>query len=181
GQARDRGREARHGAYPLHPGRADDGAALRRRAAAARSAASPGGQGQYRGGDRAQPRRGEDRRLGRRSRAGGRCGGRGGGRPRVAGAGRPGAGVVHGAVPAEGAGGGALWVIRPLVSALAKRLAGEARRATPDELAALRAEFLDEMQQVRQELGELVERVDFTERLVAKQREVERLAPPGSR
>ena len=77
--------------------------------------------------------------------------------------------------------GGALWVIRPLVSALAKRLAGEARRAMPDELAALRAEFLDEMQQVRHELGELAERVDFTERLVAKQREVERLAPPGSR
>ena len=77
--------------------------------------------------------------------------------------------------------GGALWVIRPLVGALAKRLAGEARRATPDELAALRSEFLDEMQQVRHELGELAERVDFTERLVAKQREVERLAPPGSR
>jgi hypothetical protein len=78
--------------------------------------------------------------------------------------------------------GGALWVIRPLVGALAKRLAGEARRApTPEELAVLRVELLDAMDQVRQEIGDLAERVDFTERLAAKQREAERLAPPGNR
>jgi hypothetical protein len=77
--------------------------------------------------------------------------------------------------------GGALWLLRPLVAALAKRLAGEARRgSTPDELASLRGELLDHMQQVHQEVGELAERLDFTERLLAKQREGERLAPPQS-
>jgi len=35
-----------------------------------------------------------------------------------------------------------------------------------------------DLQQMRRELAELSERVDFTERLLAKQREGERLAPP---
>jgi hypothetical protein len=35
-----------------------------------------------------------------------------------------------------------------------------------------------ELQGVRQELAELAERVDFTERLLAQQREAERLDPP---
>jgi len=33
------------------------------------------------------------------------------------------------------------------------------------------------MQQVRQQVGELAERVDFTERLLAKQRDGERIGP----
>ncbi len=37
---------------------------------------------------------------------------------------------------------------------------------------------LDELDQLTQRLGELEERVDFTERLVAKQREDQRLGPP---
>ncbi len=37
--------------------------------------------------------------------------------------------------------GGSFWVLRPLVGALAKRVAGEAGRVpSPDELAALRLE-----------------------------------------
>jgi hypothetical protein len=75
--------------------------------------------------------------------------------------------------------GGALWVFRPLVAALANRVGGEGHRgATPDQLAALRGELLDHVQQVHQEVGELAERLDFTERLLARQREGERLAPP---
>lgn len=74
--------------------------------------------------------------------------------------------------------GGGFWVLRPLVGALAKRLSGEAGRASPDQLATLRAELLEEMQQVRQDVGELAERVDFAERLLAQQRDAERLAPP---
>src|SRR2546426_543903 len=73
--------------------------------------------------------------------------------------------------------GGALWVIRPLVSALAKRLAGEARRATPDELAALRAEFLDEMQQVRHELGEIHALGELTELMAHLLHFVQKLRP----
>ena len=37
---------------------------------------------------------------------------------------------------------------------------------------------LAELDEVKQRLGELEERVDFAERLLAKQREAERLGPP---
>ena len=74
---------------------------------------------------------------------------------------------------------GAATVLRPIAGAIARRLAGETRRApTPDELAALRAELGEELDHVRQQVGELAERVDFTERLLAQQRDGERLAPP---
>ena len=73
-------------------------------------------------------------------------------------------------------------VLRPIVGAIARRIGGDTRRApTPDELAALRAEFGEELEQVRLQVGELAERLDFTERLLAKQREGERLAPPHGR
>ncbi|HEX4574040.1 MAG TPA: hypothetical protein VH158_02845 [Gemmatimonadales bacterium] len=71
------------------------------------------------------------------------------------------------------------WCLRPLVAALAQRVAGGAKStAAADEVAALRAELLDEVHQVRHEVSELAERVDFTERLLAKQRAPEPLAPP---
>jgi ubiquinone biosynthesis protein UbiJ len=74
---------------------------------------------------------------------------------------------------------GAAIVLRPIAGAIARRIGGETRRALPpDELAALRAEVTEELEQVRLQVGELAERVDFTERLLAKQREGERLAPP---
>jgi len=71
---------------------------------------------------------------------------------------------------------GAYGVLRPLVGALAKRIAdGPKREASADQLAMLRAELLDELQQVRQQLGDLAERVDFAERLLAKQGEQPRI------
>jgi hypothetical protein len=74
---------------------------------------------------------------------------------------------------------GAATVLRPIAGAIARRLGGETPRApTPDALAALRAELAEELEQVRLQVGDLAERVDFTERLLAKQREGERLAPP---
>jgi len=39
---------------------------------------------------------------------------------------------------------------------------------------------LGEVEQVQQRLGELEERLDFAERLLTKQREAERIAPPKS-
>lgn len=70
-------------------------------------------------------------------------------------------------------------VLRPIAGAFARRIGGETRRApVPDELAALRTELAEELEQVRVQVGELAERVDFTERLLAKRREGERLAPP---
>jgi hypothetical protein len=74
---------------------------------------------------------------------------------------------------------GAAFVLRPIAGAIARRIGGETRRGpTPDGLAALRAELGDELEHVRQQVGELAERVDFTERLLAKQRDGERLGSP---
>lgn len=76
--------------------------------------------------------------------------------------------------------GGGFWVLRPLAAAIAKRIAGEHRPAgmDPEEGNEIRTE----LQQVREELGELAERMDFAERMLAKQREADapRLAPPGA-
>ena len=68
--------------------------------------------------------------------------------------------------------GGAFTVLRPVFAALAKRISGEHRRAELEP--AERDEILGELQQVRQELNELAERMDFAERLLAKQSEVKR-------
>jgi hypothetical protein len=65
--------------------------------------------------------------------------------------------------------GGTLWVLRPVATAIAKRIAGEHRR--PDADREERDDLRAELQQVREELGELAERMDFAERLLAKQRE----------
>jgi ubiquinone biosynthesis protein UbiJ len=61
-------------------------------------------------------------------------------------------------------------ILKPVAAAVAKRIAGEHRRPgmEPDE----REEILDELQQVRHEIAELAERMDFAERLLAK-------PPPG--
>ena len=76
--------------------------------------------------------------------------------------------------------GGAFWVLRPVAAAIAKRIAGEHRPAVmdPEERDEIRAE----LQQVREELGELAERMDFAERMLAKQREADppRLGPRGT-
>lgn len=69
--------------------------------------------------------------------------------------------------------GGAFWVVRPIAGALAKRIAGEHRPPATD--AGEREEILSELQQLRHEVGELAERVDFTERLLAREREVAKL------
>lgn len=72
---------------------------------------------------------------------------------------------------------GGAFIVRPLVAAVSKRIAGEARRPEPDHVET--EELRAELQQVRQELGELAERMDFAERLLAQRREADRLAPPG--
>src|SRR6185437_6735810 len=66
----------RHRSHALPAGRADDRSPLRGRRTAAAGAAPPGRPRQHGGGDRAQPRRPEDRRLAHRPRARGRREGR---------------------------------------------------------------------------------------------------------
>jgi len=53
-----------------------------------------------------------------------------------------------------------------------RRLKGEPLQASDDVQGRLA-----ELDEVKQRLGELEERVDFAERLLAKQREAERLGP----
>jgi hypothetical protein len=64
--------------------------------------------------------------------------------------------------------GGTFWVLRPVAAAIAKRIAGEHRKPGMD--AAERDEIMDELRQVREEVSELAERMDFAERLLAKPR-----------
>ena len=61
----------------------------------------------------------------------------------------------------------------PLVRALAERIRGKNVDAgAREELQVLREDLLAEIQQARREIGELGERVDFTERLLAKKSQV---------
>ena len=71
--------------------------------------------------------------------------------------------------------GGGFWVIRPVAAALAKRIAGEHHRPGIDP--ADHEQLRDELEQVKREMAELSERVDFTERVLAKQREPGALGP----
>jgi hypothetical protein len=74
--------------------------------------------------------------------------------------------------------GGGVWLLRPVVLAIAERLRGgrvsdgESQR----QIEALREDLLAELQQTRREMAELGERVDFAERLLAQNR-----AAPGLR
>jgi len=74
---------------------------------------------------------------------------------------------------------GGFVLLYPVVRALAERLRPHAE-AGKEEMQALREDVVQELQQMRREVAELGERMDFTERLLAKQREAERLAPPRS-
>ena len=71
--------------------------------------------------------------------------------------------------------GGGGYLVLPIVRALAKRIAGEvpSRRLDDETTEAMMSELRD----LRREVTSLAERVDFTERLLARQRE-DRLAPP---
>jgi hypothetical protein len=83
-------------------------------------------------------------------------------------------------------GGGTLFLlaISPIGKALAARISGKKSAVegdeTTEEIRALREE-VEELRHVGGQVNELSERVDFLERFFAKQREAERLAPPGGR
>jgi hypothetical protein len=56
----------------------------------------------------------------------------------------------------------------PLVRALSERIRPRVDAGIKDELVGLREDVLTEVRDMRREIGELAERVDFTERLLAK-------------
>lgn len=68
----------------------------------------------------------------------------------------------------------------PIGRALAERIRGKTAIPGADELRAELAESreaqVEELQQVRQEVAELAERLDFAERLLAQQRDPQRIA-----
>ncbi len=64
---------------------------------------------------------------------------------------------------------GSTVLLFPLVRALAERIRSKNVDAgVREELQVLREDLLGEIQQARREIGELGERVDFTERLLGK-------------
>ncbi len=68
---------------------------------------------------------------------------------------------------------GSTVLLFPLVRALAERIRSKNVDAgVREELQVLRDDLLAEIQQARREIGELGERVDFTERLLAKKSQV---------
>ena len=64
---------------------------------------------------------------------------------------------------------GATVLLFPVMRALAERIRPRLTDAgVKEELQLLREDLLSEIQQTRREIGDLGERVDFTERLLAK-------------
>ena len=68
----------------------------------------------------------------------------------------------------------------PLVRAIAERIRPRVDVGIKDELQGLRDDVLTELRDMRREVAELGERVDFTERLLAKHRDPDRLARGGA-
>ena len=67
---------------------------------------------------------------------------------------------------------GATVLLFPVMRALAERIRPRLTDAGgKEELQLLREDLLNEIQQTRREIGDLGERVDFTERLLAKKTE----------
>lgn len=73
-----------------------------------------------------------------------------------------------------------LLAISPIGKALAARITGKKVLLEDEEIAALVRDLrteLDQMHHLPEQMNELGERVDFLERMVAKQREADRLPP----
>lgn len=81
-------------------------------------------------------------------------------------------------IPIIAVGGFFAWMIAlsPLGKALAERVRGSGRAV--GEGAGAQQEVLAAVDQLRQEVAELAERVDFTERLIAQSRAEQQLPPP---
>ena len=83
-------------------------------------------------------------------------------------------------------GGGTCIVLAfsPVGKAIAERIRRSGGAGVPEdvhrELDQLRSEVEGDVQQLRTEVGELSERMDFAERLLAKNREDQRIGPPKS-
>jgi hypothetical protein len=79
-------------------------------------------------------------------------------------------------------GGGtiAAMAFSPIGRALADRIRGKAANldGLSGEMADHREQTAAELANLQQQVGELAERLDFAERMLSKQKDAERLAPP---
>ena len=71
--------------------------------------------------------------------------------------------------------GGCFWLLNPFFRALAKKLEGKTTDVRA--LEQMRDELLGEVDGLRQDVSQLSERLDFTERMLAKQQEPPRVGP----
>ena len=71
--------------------------------------------------------------------------------------------------------GGCFWVVNPFFRALARKLEGKTTDVRA--LEQVRDELLGEVDGLRQDVAQLSERLDFTERMLAKQQDPSRLGP----
>jgi hypothetical protein len=80
-------------------------------------------------------------------------------------------------IPIVAVGGFFIWMISlsPVGKAFAERLKrGPSGGGTPED----QAELVDSVEQLRREVAELAERVDFTERLLGQQKAMDRIDQP---
>lgn len=91
------------------------------------------------------------------------------------------AGAIAVLIPIIAVGGFFAWMISlsPLGKAFAERLRHGAQPPAGVGTAEEQGELIDSVEQLRREVAELAERVDFTERLLGQQRGSERLGPPS--
>jgi len=80
-------------------------------------------------------------------------------------------------IPIVAVGGFFVWMVSlsPVGKAYAERLRAQTRGGTDQE----REDLLQALEDIRQDVSQLAERVDFTERMLAKRADAERLAPPA--
>ncbi len=71
--------------------------------------------------------------------------------------------------------GGGIWLLSPIARAAAERLRP---RHDADLEPGRQEELAGQVERLQQDVIELQERLDFAERMLAKQRDLDRLAPP---
>jgi hypothetical protein len=86
-------------------------------------------------------------------------------------------GLIALMIPIVAVGGFFVWMVSlsPVGKAYAERLRAHTRGGTDDD----REDLLQALDDLRRDVSQLAERVDFTERMLAKRTDAERLAPPA--
>lgn len=72
--------------------------------------------------------------------------------------------------------GGGFWILRPVARAFARKIEST-NRPEGAGFDQVRDELLGEVDALRQEVTQLSERLDFTERMLAKQQQPSQLGP----